>query len=164
MIRISFFTGGCELITCAHSLGQNPRIYHSANYSKKFKVSVKTIDLHRDLAVLTAPPELSGVASIPIYTGPKLADGTDVILYGYPNHQFARPVRVEEGKIIRIFPSSAVSYLETSTKIIGGNSGGPLLNKKYEVVGVAVCGLNGNVPLNQAEFLSVNAIEVSMIL
>jgi RNA-directed DNA polymerase len=94
----------------------------------------------------------------------KVPDGAPVILFGYPNHQFARPVRIEEGKIIRTFPSSAVSYLETSTKIIGGNSGGPLLNQKYEVVGIAVRGLNGQVPLNQAEFLAVNGTEIDAML
>jgi hypothetical protein len=82
----------------------------------------------------------------------------------YPNHAFAGPVRVEDGKIIRTFPSSTVSYFEITSKIISGNSGGPLLNNKHEVVGVAVRGLNGSVPLNEAEFLAINGRELDAIL
>lgn len=160
----AFFIAPGEIITCAHSLALNPHIYHPADFTKKFKVSLKKIDTHRDLAVLTAPPELASIIPLPVYKGLKVSDGANVILFGYPNHQYARPVRIEEGKIIRTFPSSAVSYLETSTKIIGGNSGGPLLNMKYEVVGIAVRGLNGKVPLNQAEFLAVNGTEIDAML
>jgi RNA-directed DNA polymerase len=151
-------------VTCAHSVGPNPHIYHPANHTKKFKVILKKHDPHRDLAILTAPIELSGVIPISRYKGPPLFDGTAVTLLGYPNHAFARPVRVEEGKIIRTFPSSAVSYFEITSKIIGGNSGGPLLNNKHEVVGVAVRGLNGSVPLNEAEFLAINGRELDALL
>jgi RNA-directed DNA polymerase len=160
----AFFVAAGEIITCAHALALNPHIYHPANHTKKFKVVVKKIDQHRDLAVLTVPSELGNVLPLPIYNGAKILDGTNAILFGYPNHQLAKPVRIEEGKVIRTFPSSAVSYLETTTKIIGGNSGGPLLNKKYEVIGVAVRGLNGKVPLNQAEFLAVNGTEIGAML
>jgi RNA-directed DNA polymerase len=160
----AFFISPDEIVTCAHSLGLNPHIYHPANHSKKFKVILKKIDTHRDLAVLTTPPALSQVVPLQRYHGGPLLNGTEVILFGYPNHQFARPVRVEEGKIIRTFPSSAVSYFEITNKVIGGNSGGPLLNAKHEVVGVAVRGLNGNVPLNQAEFLAINGNELSAVL
>jgi V8-like Glu-specific endopeptidase len=54
--------------------------------------------------------------------------------------------------------------MEISTKVIGGNSGGPVLNKSYEVVAVAVRGLNGKVPMNQAEFLAVNGTEIIAVI
>ncbi len=82
----------------------------------------------------------------------------------YPNHFAATPIRVERGKLIRTFVKSAVSYLEISPKIIGGNSGGPVLNEAYQVIGVAVRGLNGSTELASAEFLAVNATELLALL
>jgi S1-C subfamily serine protease len=97
---------------------------------------------------------------IPLYKGPPLKDGSEVILYGYPNHFLSRPVRVEAGTLVRTFPKSAVSYLEITPKIIGGNSGGPLLNKKQELIGIAVLGLTGSMTLTHAEFFAINATEL----
>jgi RNA-directed DNA polymerase len=109
------------------------------------------------------PNELKSLSSIPIYKGSSLNDGAEVKLYGYPNHVVARPVRVEAGKIIRNFPKSGVSYFEITPKIIGGNSGGPLLTAALELVGIAVLGVNGSTALSHAEFLAVNASELGKL-
>lgn len=156
----AFFVESFGLITCAHCLGNNLYIYHPANPTKLFPVTVVKSDTHRDLAVLSTPAELSALPPIPAYKGPPLTDGSDVILCGYPNHYASKPLRSEQGKLIRTFPKSAVSYLEISPKIIGGNSGGPLLNKNYEFIGVAVLGLSGSTTLSQAEFFAINGIEL----
>jgi len=97
---------------------------------------------------------------IPFYKGAALKDGAEVILFGYPNHYLARPVRIEQGKLIRTFPKSAVMYLEITPKIIGGNSGGPLLSNSYELIGLAVLGLSGSITLTAAEFFAVSATEL----
>lgn len=148
------------LVTCFHCLGNNPYIYHPDNPTKHFPVSVLASNKDKDLAQLNVPTELSGVAPIPLYKGPPLKNGTEVILYGYPNHTVAKPIRVEEGKLIRTFPRSGTSYLEITPKIIGGNSGGPLLTNTHQVSGIAVLGLNGSVKLTHAEFFAVNITEL----
>jgi retron-type reverse transcriptase len=63
--------------------------------------------------------------------------------------------------LIRTFPKSAVTYLEITPKIIEGNSGGPLLNETYELIGVAVLGVNGSTELSNAEFLAVSGAELN---
>ncbi len=115
---------------------------------------------HRDLAILSTPPELASVAPIPLSASAIPSKGTPVQLLGYPAHHAARPIRVETGTVIRMFPKSAVAYLEITPKIIGGNSGGPLVNEKFEAVGVAVLGLNGEVDLKSTEFLAIDANEI----
>jgi S1-C subfamily serine protease len=56
-----------------------------------------------------------------------------------------------------------VHYLEITPKIIGGNSGGPLVNQKFEALGVAVLGLNGKVDLKSTEFLAVDIKEIEKL-
>jgi RNA-directed DNA polymerase len=156
----AFFVEKYGLVTCAHCIGANPYIYHPADPAKKITVKVMNVDSHRDLAVLDVPSELKTLVPIPFYKGAALKDGTEVILFGYPNHYLARPVRIEQGKLIRTFPKSAVMYLEITPKIIGGNSGGPLLNNSYELIGLAVLGLSGSITLTAAEFFAVSATEL----
>ncbi len=149
------------LVTCAHCIDAGLYIYHPDNPAKKFAVQVIDEDKHRDLAILQLPAELRSISPIPIHKGPQLKDGADLILYGYPNHFAARPVRIEHGKLIRTFPKGAVSYFEITPKIIGGNSGGPLLTNALELVGIAVAGLNGSTTLSNAEFFAINAGELT---
>jgi S1-C subfamily serine protease len=158
----AFFLHGYGLITCAHCVDGSSSlyIYHPTNHTKTYQVSVISSDPHRDLAILAIPPELSNISKFSLYQGVAPSKGASVILYGYPAHHAARPIRIEHGEIFRTFPRSCVWYLEISPKVIGGNSGGPVLNEDYEVVGVAVMGLNGKVDLKTTEFLAVSATEL----
>jgi RNA-directed DNA polymerase len=156
----AFYLEGYGLVTCAHCIGKNPIIYHPASPTKEIPVTVKSIDPHRDLAVLDLPSELKGLLPLKAYSGPSLLSRPDITLYGYPNHELARPIRIENGKHIRTFPQSAVSYLEITPKIIEGNSGGPVLDENYDVIGIAVRGLNGSTDLKHAEFFAVNISEL----
>lgn len=88
----------------------------------------------------------------------------DAELNRYPNHFAARPVRVEAGKLLRTFSKSAVAYLEISSKILGGNSGGPVLDDKHQVVGIAVLGTGGSTEITSAEFLAVSSTEINALL
>ena len=156
----AFFLEKHGLVTCSHCLGPGLHIYHSSDHTKKYPITVTKNDTHRDLAILSTPPALPGIVPIPLYEGPTPPNGTAVQLLGYPAHHAARPIRMEGGTIIRAFPRSGVSYLEITPKIIGGNSGGPLVSEKLEVVGVAVLGLNGKVDLKSTEFLAVSVREL----
>ncbi|MEF8527596.1 hypothetical protein U9Z55_25755, partial [Escherichia coli] len=94
------------------------------------------------------------VVPLSAYKGVALANGADVSLWGYPNHFAATPIRMERGKLIRSFVKSAVSYLEISPKIIGGNSGGPVLNDGYQVIGIAAVGFGGSTKFTGVEFMA----------
>jgi S1-C subfamily serine protease len=156
----AFFVEKYGLITCAHCVGPKMSIVHAASPTRRFPVNLVKSDKHRDLAVLTIPDELKHVVPIPLYGGKPLKDGSEVVLFGCPNHSVGQPIRVEQGKLIRTFPKSAVSYFEISPKIIEGNSGGPLVDDKYRAIGVAVRGLSGSIDLKHAEFFAVNCSEL----
>jgi RNA-directed DNA polymerase len=113
--------------------------------------------------MLSTPSALANIIPMSGYSGSPLPNGTALSLLGYPGHHAARPIRIEAGQLIRSFPRSTVSYLEITPKIMGGNSGGPVINDKHEVVGVAVMGLNGKVELKTSEFLAVNIAELAKL-
>jgi len=151
------------LVTCHHCLGPGLKISLPSDPTKTFPVSTIKSNSHIDLAILSTPTALANIIPISASSGASLPNGTALTLYGYPGHHAAKPIRVESGSLIRSFPRSAVSYLEITPKIIGGNSGGPVLNDKHEVVGVAVMGLNGKVELKTTEFLAVSIAEVAKL-
>ena len=64
-----------------------------------------------------------------------MAQGDDVFTLGYP-FGLEGDVSFKEGTISRRISDGDTTYLETSAEIHPGNSGGPLVNKYGEVVGV----------------------------
>jgi RNA-directed DNA polymerase len=160
----AFYLKEYGFVTCAHCVGQNMFIYHPADPATKLSVNLIKSDEHRDLAVLSVPDELKGLMPIRLYDGfAALSPGSDLILCGYPQHHLAMPIRIEHGKLIRSFPKNGVSYLEITPKIMAGNSGGPVLNAKSEVIGIAVSGLAGTVEFSQAVFLAVAGNELKSL-
>ncbi len=61
--------------------------------------------------------------------------GDDVFTLGYP-FGLEGDVSFKEGTISRRISSNDTTYLETSAEIHPGNSGGPLVNKYGEVIGI----------------------------
>lgn len=150
------FVQGHGLVTCAHCLSDNPYIYHKDYPAKKFKVSVQTLDKHRDLAILTCEIKMEGIPIRP--SAPQQHE--PIYLVGYPNHAAGRPLRNERGQLISSFPRSGVTMIEVSAKIIEGNSGGPVLDEGYRLLGIAKSGINSKTPVSQAEFLAISAHEI----
>jgi len=155
----AFFVDGIGLVTCEHCLDDNLYIYHPSNHSVQYPVSVISLDKHRDLAILSTPSDLKTISPLKIRAAPPL-EQSHAILLGYPNHHKAPPIRMEAGHLIRKIVRSDVEYFEITPKIIEGNSGGPLLSSEFEVIGVAVRGLNGQVDLKTSEFLAVAVKEL----
>jgi S1-C subfamily serine protease len=159
----AFFLKDVGIVSCEHCVGVNPHIYHHSDHSKKFPLKLRAKDNHRDLAVFDVPAELKNVHPIPLHNGTVLVSGAKITLLGYPNHFAARPVRIENGALIRTFPRSGVENIEITAKIIEGNSGGPVLNEKYEVIGIANRGISGSTKLHSAEFLAVHVDELAKL-
>lgn len=69
-----------------------------------------------------------------------------ILTLGYPDFRAGNTLRVEKGYVMGIRVSDRNPLhrrLEVSTKIPGGNSGGPILNIQNEVVAIAVKGSDG---------------------
>jgi S1-C subfamily serine protease len=92
-----------------------------------------------DLAVLTidASPDCALIAEM----NAKLNYGDEVLLAGYPQHAPGKKLYIANGNIVAAQETvSAVQRFQISARIIRGNSGGPVLDQKGRVIGVAITG------------------------
>jgi RNA-directed DNA polymerase len=81
--------------------------------------------------------------------------GQDISVIGFPRwHSFGDQVSNYPGKISQIRIISTVSYIETNAHIVEGNSGGPVLNRNGEVIGVAITSRES--PTTPSAAISIN--------
>ena len=93
-------------------------------------------DLNRDLAVLRIDKPTVGLRH---YVRGNAHPGNDMpaLLIGFPNHTAARPVTMQQTSILGVFRKGALAKFEVSDLIRKGNSGGPVVSEKFELLGVA---------------------------
>lgn len=95
--------------------------------------SVVGRDENIDLAVLKING--NGFASVELGNSDIVEQGDEVFTLGYPLG-IEGNVSFKEGTISRILAENGITYLETSADVLPGNSGGPLVNKFGQVVGI----------------------------
>jgi S1-C subfamily serine protease len=95
-------------------------------------------DLLADLAIIG--PLQTSIAPLSFVDGEQQVIGSDVYLVGYPGEveQFPQPT-ITRGLISRLreWESLEITYFQTDATIAGGQSGGVLVSKKGEVVGIS---------------------------
>lgn len=107
-----------------------------------FSASVVGRDEIVDVAVL----KISGAnfATVKFGDSDTVDQGDDVFTLGYP-FGLEGDVSFKEGTISRRISDGDITYLETSAQIHPGNSGGPLVNRYGEVVGVNTAGFGESI-------------------
>lgn len=126
-----------------------------------FKAKIKYYDKEKDIAILKPQNPSVLKDGFIACTNPPLGD--PIILSGFPNHEVGNNLRIDTGKIIRAINTEENKRFEISANIYAGNSGGPVLNMKNEVIGIAVRGFTdaGTVP---SEYIPIkDAIELYQI-
>lgn len=137
----AFFLRGVGLITADHVVGDLPvggeaEIFHPRMPHKKFKVKVSQRRCpHRDLAILDHDVPQDDWFDVPVSAGPD-KPLVRVLAVGYPSFGPGDTLGLREGQIVGRTTKSAVKLVEVSCVLGGGMSGGPVLNDRYEVVGV----------------------------
>jgi len=104
-------------------------------------VSVVLSDSSRDLALLKLA--LAKLPYLPIADSDLVEILDTVYVLGYPlTGELGRKISASEGKINAIRERSGRRIFQFDANVNLGNSGGPLLNDKGEVIGVVVSKLN----------------------
>jgi hypothetical protein len=156
-----FFLAGVGFVTCAHVLGPDTVAFHPSNSSKTFKTSILKFDQHLDLAVLNVIgcPQQSGLLRSP--TQPSHYD--KVMVSGYPNYGFGDLINKSWGNVATVKVRQGVTYIVPTTGIAQGMSGGPLVDDRYRVVGIASRGADDLKAATQADPDRFGAIEIGHI-
>jgi S1-C subfamily serine protease len=152
------------LVTCAHVLGTENVVLSSTHRRPEdvFAARVVLRDDRVDLAILEAP-------GLPL--GPGLSRGSadglrqpdHVALLGYPNHNVGDSCRFAPGQVVSFRALRGLRWLLLNTPIIAGNSGGPVIDGRSRVVGVAAAGVDCDDEAERTEkhgVIPIDALEV----
>ena len=106
-------------------------------------------DAEKDLAVLRTGSPVRGVANLPVLRAEEMEVGASVYALGYPDIADAiadestyriEDMTITDGIISRYLTSDGVKCMAHTAAINHGNSGGPLINEKGQVIGMNTWG------------------------
>ena len=138
----AFNLGKVGLITCAHVVaGEGPYYVQRHGQSEEFPVIVVHSDEDRDLALLKFEGQFPN--PLPHFELAKVAaDKEDqIVLMGYPNNGVAVSSSMEKGAVTGHYTRFGQARHLITCTIYQGNSGGPLLDRNFRLVGIAANGI-----------------------
>ena len=133
----AFFLEEVGLVTAAHCVegAKNLVVHHPGKPANKFKVTVKSVDNHRDIAILSESISTNEYFQFKI-SNSQVKFGDLVTAIGYPGFGPGDRINIREGTVTSIAIKHGVPLIEVSQKLPQGMSGGPIINDKNEVVGI----------------------------
>lgn len=140
----AFFISESQTVTCDHVFETDPGdvvIYQSDNAYKKYPITRVKSDPDRDLAIWEAQEELPAIPVLTIGSTEGLAEGDTVVLMGYPDYRDGEKIFVASTQITQLRVKSGIRSFSIQQPIVSGNSGGPVFDTNYEVVGIAATGI-----------------------
>ena len=129
------------ILTNAHVVYDTSTAKIKLSDGRVFTASVVGRDENIDLAVLKI--DGSNFPNVKLGDSDNGAQGDEVFTLGYP-FGLEGDVSFKEGTISRTISDKSATYLETSAEIHPGNSGGPLVNKYGEVIGINTASLGSS--------------------
>lgn len=160
-----FSLHGVGIVTCAHVVGNNDKIYEEleiykhSDQNNRHKLIVKKICWHRDVAICEIINK-EGFCYPSLYKSnlePVLR--SNVKLIGFPGFSSGHQHYISETRVTSKSTSHGVQKFEIETYIREGISGGPVLDNDFNVQGFALEGVRAgtgrNDCLNIAEVTSV---------
>ena len=120
------------ILTCAHVIDNSVKIWVSipSNGLDKYDAEIVSFYPEQDIAVIKILNYKNKIDYLKLGNSDKIEPGEDVIAIGYPLGQ--DKLKVTKG----IISGREMGLIQTDTPLNPGNSGGPLLNKKNQVLGI----------------------------
>jgi hypothetical protein len=133
-----FAAEGLDLLTAFHVLTAKTEASCAPVSPVKLPVTITRKHDHVDVARVTIPLRIP--VQLRVGDSSKLQVGDTLRVLGFPLHRDGGSVHVNQGRITATSPWHAVPHFIVDCPIVRGNSGGPVLNERNEVVGIAVKG------------------------
>lgn len=126
------------VLTAAHVLAPGTRAACPALLVRDATVREERRHDHVDVARLSMGCRIP--VRLRLGSSRNLRLGDPVKLLGYPLHRQGGLVNFQQGRITNFSPWHGVPHVIIDCAVVRGNSGGPVLNEKNEVIGIAVKG------------------------
>jgi len=137
----AFFLEGVGLVTANHVLenlkpGEHAILHRPSAPTKEFKVMPSSRRCpHRDLAILDHSVPSVDHLILPVATSPDHTND-DIIALGFPDYGAGDQLSKRPGNILGRATKHGVRMIEVSAVLAGGMSGGPIINDRYQVIGI----------------------------
>lgn len=155
-----FLLRGAGLVTCAHVVCDHLEAFRPQDPTTKFSTrrlgSVAALDLAL-MEIVGLPADAPRLCA---GTSNATSRGDEIIVWGFPNYRLHDTAQSHRGRVSGYRTVSTVRRLLVDAPIVAGNSGGPVLNHRNEVIGVAVTGADRIEDAHRTEDHGVIPIEV----
>ncbi|WP_339136187.1 MAG: reverse transcriptase domain-containing protein [Candidatus Electrothrix sp. GW3-4] len=138
------------LVTCAHVVAKREDIHKITEAFRhdrpheKYTIKVTKFSVERDLAIVElcsqTNKEKVNISECLLPSPNNVKQKDSISLYGFPAYKTGQTPYVADGKVASKFATHGIQKFEITTPIREGNSGGPVLNMKNEVIGIAAEG------------------------
>ena len=120
------------ILTCAHVINNSSKIWVSvpSNGLDKYDAEIVSFYPEQDMAIIKIINYKKDINYLKVGDSDKIIPGEDVIAVGYPLGQ--DKLKITKG----IISGRESGLIQTDTPLNPGNSGGPLLDKSYKVLGI----------------------------
>ena len=137
------------ILTNHHVIAGAQRIGVVLSNASKYPAEVVAIDEYKDLALLKIEGKDLPVAAIGTSQRAEVMD--HVMVLGFPLIEDVGPeLSISDGRINSIREGGRIPWFQIDANVNPGNSGGPLVNDKGEVIGIAVAKLDAMKMMEQS--------------
>jgi len=158
----AFYLEGVGLVTCAHVLGPKTKAFRHDNITVTYELEVVATNETIDLAILRFKTPPARLSTLKRGKSDLVEHLDEVFVWGFPNYRHGDSSIVSYGRVAGFRVVSTIKRIIVNAPIVEGSSGGPVLNKQGEVIGVAVTGAPSMKKAHETEdhgAIAISAIE-----